>query len=104
MDCRECHPGAYAALPGGQPNPTASQKSADVMLPDMQNCMQCHRPKGFAGSGGGVRHDCTTCHRYHNYEQPLEGPGASAFNPATRLTTAEILGGAKITPAEKRDR
>jgi hypothetical protein len=38
----------------------ASQKTVDVLLPDIQTCRQCHR------QSGGARADCAECHTYHD--------------------------------------
>jgi hypothetical protein len=68
VDCKSCHPQADPK------NPRASTDSGDVMLPGIDNCVQCHAPK--TASGGGARFDCTECHRYHNGGDPLQGIGA----------------------------
>jgi hypothetical protein len=62
-DCTACHPAQY------------SQKTADVLMPKIEQCRVCHQPKG---SG---RSDCAECHRYHHADQrrgtcPV-APGAS---------------------------
>jgi hypothetical protein len=68
VDCKSCHPQADPK------NPKASEVSSDVMVPGIDNCLQCHAPK--TTSGGGARFDCTECHRYHNGDHPLQGIGA----------------------------
>ena len=49
----------------------------------MKNCVQCHAPAHTANGKtmGGVRHDCTECHRYHNGDKPWQGLGAKARDP-----------------------
>jgi hypothetical protein len=49
LDCAECHAGV-----------TSSSKTADVLLPQIDNCRQCHN------SQVGARTDCAECHRYHD--------------------------------------
>jgi predicted CXXCH cytochrome family protein len=50
LECQSCHPAA------------ASQAAADVLVPGIQNCQQCHRPRG-------VDQGCTECHDYHDWTQ-----------------------------------
>jgi hypothetical protein len=69
VDCLQCHQGAKE-----------SQVNADVLLPAVGTCQQCHAPAQRLS--GGARFDCVECHRYHNGEHPLQGIGASARQPA----------------------
>jgi hypothetical protein len=48
LTCTECH----AA--------TTSQQTADVLIPRIDSCKQCHNPQV------GARSDCSNCHRYHD--------------------------------------
>jgi hypothetical protein len=48
MACAECH-----AAEG-------SERTADIILPKRESCVQCHGPKV------GVSESCSTCHHYHN--------------------------------------
>lgn len=84
MDCLSCHGGA----------PT-SCTSRDILLPDMQNCQQCHAPAGHAGGKptGGVAYQCTECHRYHNGDAPRQGIGALArgVDPSRRMSIEQFL-------------
>jgi hypothetical protein len=59
--CRDCHAGA-----------TASQSHADVLLPGIETCVQCHA-SGALGAPlqGGARFDCVECHRYHDGDRRL---------------------------------
>lgn len=45
-----------------------SQRTTDVLLPDIESCRTCHR-------AGGARADCAQCHTYHDKakERPLGG-------------------------------
>jgi hypothetical protein len=47
--CEECHSQALT-----------SDKSENVLLPDIDTCVKCHAP------GKGARFDCAECHRYHD--------------------------------------
>jgi len=49
-ECGECHDAAR------------SEKAAEVLLPDIQVCRQCHT--GAKGKQG-LRSNCVTCHRFH---------------------------------------
>jgi len=86
MECRSCH----AAVD------TATTKDV-VMLPDIENCRACHAPAWRKGGQptGGVRHDCTGCHTYHNGDHAAQGIGAAARNPASQLKSEEFLGARK---------
>jgi hypothetical protein len=59
LDCVACHAGAPKSV-----------ETADVLMPKMQVCQDCHR------AGGGARDDCVECHLYHDRakERPAQGP------------------------------
>jgi hypothetical protein len=40
-----------------------SERTADINLPGIKSCVECHSPKG------GIAHACSTCHVYHR-ERP----------------------------------
>jgi hypothetical protein len=72
VNCKDCHIKAVT-----------SDKSADILIPGLKSCQECHSPSTttsfFADSTeikGGVRHDCTACHRYHHADQPKVGRGS----------------------------
>jgi hypothetical protein len=58
MRCDQCHDQALT-----------SQSTADILLPKMQLCQQCHKPGGLA------RNDCVECHQFHDHklERSLNG-------------------------------
>jgi hypothetical protein len=89
MDCRQCHPAAYADAQ----NP--SRESKDVLVPQRDVCLQCHGPPSSSESAapGGARFDCVECHRYHNGSAPLAGSGAKAESPVRKLTEEEFENG-----------
>src|SRR5262249_46312805 len=80
----ECHEGAEK-----------STKNTDGLLPGVKNCQTCHAGAATRGGGkqGGVRHDCVTCHRYHNGDSPEAGLGAAARGAKARRTVREFLDG-----------
>ncbi len=49
MRCDDCHR-----------NVLQSRDTADILMPGIADCIDCHSPQGK------VRHDCVTCHQYHN--------------------------------------
>jgi hypothetical protein len=51
VECRNCH-GVFE-----------SERTADINLPGIKTCTECHSPKG------GVAFSCSTCHAYHR-ERP----------------------------------
>jgi hypothetical protein len=51
LRCAECHAAAES-----------SQKTRDVLLPQIDTCRRCHNPQA------GARADCAECHSYHNAE------------------------------------
>jgi hypothetical protein len=61
VNCRDCHAAAYADTAN------ASRCSSDVLVPNIDNCLQCHAPRRHVGGEivGGARHDCAECHHYH---------------------------------------
>ena len=80
LACAECHDAA-----------AGSETSADVLIPGQDTCLKCHAPP--SSSGGGARFDCAECHRYHNGDAPLQGPGAAALGVRDRLTVPQFLHG-----------
>jgi hypothetical protein len=71
VDCRSCHAQAYADRGGDDKglleNYAKPRKGAeDVMIPNIDNCRQCHTPKPTLSTPTPARYDCTECHGYHN--------------------------------------
>jgi hypothetical protein len=62
MTCESCHTKA-----------TLSHETADVLLPSIQTCQECHRAQGPAKEFAEGR--CFECHQYHNWknEQRVKG-------------------------------
>ena len=48
MDCKECHASAVS-----------SESAADINLPGIKTCRECHSPRG------GATDSCVLCHVYH---------------------------------------
>jgi hypothetical protein len=82
LECASCHQGVEQ-----------SRDHHDVLLPGISTCLQCHAsaPSSLtAHASGGAGSGCTECHRYHNGDQPLQGPGASARGvPASEKLSVE---------------
>ncbi|MCE9567606.1 MAG: cytochrome c3 family protein [Planctomycetes bacterium] len=93
--CATCHPGTYT--PQG---PVLVEKEP-VQILGIESCKACHSPAGTKVtlpdktviSGGGVRSNCTDCHRYHNADHGLQGRGAAALFPKKPLDLADFLRG-----------
>ncbi len=85
VDCRACHDKA-----------AGSESAADVLVPGIENCRECHAPRKQTANGpvGGVRHDCVECHGYHNADHPLQGPGGAGRDPKDKRTISDFLRGA----------
>ncbi len=90
VGCLDCHAAARS-----------SEHATDILIPGIASCRECHAPKSpsgfFATSDkaplGGVRHDCTTCHSYHDGDHPLNGRGALAENGTDERSFADFLRG-----------
>lgn len=82
--CTECHDKVRE-----------STNHLDVLLPNVENCKVCHGPaaKVNGHNQGGVLHNCTTCHNYHNGANPLAGLGAEARHAMKRKTLQGFLDG-----------
>ncbi len=59
MDCNDCH------------KASVSKKTADVLIPPIQKCMECHHQ-----GPNGARVNCSECHQYHPDSTPFP-PGHS---------------------------
>lgn len=68
LDCQSCHAGAAESI-----------KTADVLMPGIDACKQCHNRKTV-----GVRSDCLECHQYHDR-------GAEPTGLHGRLKVEEVL-------------
>lgn len=98
VDCRSCHEQAYPLKADGSPkkDDETSRSAKDILVPKMDNCVQCHAPPRSEGglALAGVRHDCTECHRYHHGDRPLQALGAQALDPVHRIDIQKFLRGA----------
>jgi hypothetical protein len=88
--CASCHPNTK-----GQPTSQEDAKKPEpVQILGLESCRTCHSPTSTrvkvpdpkTGTevetfGGGVRANCTDCHRYHHGDQPLQGRGAQSWYP-----------------------
>lgn len=96
--CATCHPGAAAAY---APPGTQLVEKEPLQILGIDSCRACHAPPGTTVTlpdkttvaGGGVRHNCTDCHRYHNADHGLQGRGAKVGFPAKPLSLTEFLNG-----------
>ena len=94
MKCAECHPGKEARYePDGR---TVVVEKEPPGIRGIRSCQECHAPTGTklpddTRAVGGARHDCTTCHRYHDGANPLHGRAATTRDPAKRLSVPDWL-------------
>jgi len=79
MSCTSCHTRA-----------PDSRETADVLLPGIQTCQQCHHPQGPAKEAAEGR--CFECHQYHDWTKAK--PTKGGF-------TIQQLRGDAIVPAPK---
>jgi hypothetical protein len=109
VSCRDCHTGSYALEDDGKTtNPKASVVATDLLIPGIDNCVQCHAPARSTGGWfasstemtGGASFDCTECHRYHNGDRSLQGYGASAQDATVERSLVEFLKGEGGRPAK----
>lgn len=96
--CATCHPGIKEK--GEYISQAEADKPEPPQIVGVDTCRACHSPAGTRVpldgkeiSGGGARHSCTDCHRYHNGDHPLQGRGAAARNTAKPLDLTEWLKG-----------
>jgi hypothetical protein len=98
LDCKACHPGTGAAFV--EPGKALVEKEPLQIL-GIDSCRACHSPSGTRVklpdgavlAGGGARHGCVDCHKYHNAARGLQGRGAKALWPHRPLDIAEFLRG-----------
>lgn len=78
--CERCHPKV-----------AQSKQTKDVLILGIDNCRECHSPKGSQSTDftNGARSDCMTCHTYHNGAHPLAGPGALARGRKSEVSSAK---------------
>ncbi len=96
--CATCHPGTAAAFTA--PGKLLVEKEPP-QIAGIDTCRACHSPAGTSVAladgttirGGGVRHQCTDCHAYHNGDHPREGRAAPARLPAKPLDLKSFLRG-----------
>ena len=55
FDCKSCHIGA-----------ASSEKTSDVLIPNIQICQQCHN--GDPNRIGHTQNGCFLCHQYHDWK------------------------------------
>jgi hypothetical protein len=74
-ECKDCH---EAAL---------SQKSEDVILPDIRICRDCH---GGEHSSGKLDSSCVSCHLFHTPDQLLLGQRGLSEPPMDDMNDAVV--------------
>jgi len=95
--CATCHPGTD----GRSISPAKANEPEPAQIEGIDKCRTCHSPPstritlpdGSERAGGGVRHGCADCHRYHGNDHPLQGLGAPPRQPQKPLELGEFLKG-----------
>jgi hypothetical protein len=89
VDCRACHTKA-----------DSSRVSSDVLLPGIAECVKCHAPAHTVDgkARGGVRFDCTECHRYHHGEGEAGLPSGARALAAPHPGSIEDFLSGKLKP------
>lgn len=110
LHCRDCHKDAYAyenrtqpqmILPGNEQLPAGYTAAADcdqVMIANLENCVTCHTPA--SKGGGGARHDCAECHRYHHASEAATTPPKVASEAPTAESQTSNAERQKVSPFE----
>ena len=97
--CATCHPGTEAKYTPGAALVEKEPVKDNIL--GLKACQSCHAPAGSKVeladgskvSGGGVRHNCTDCHRYHHGDLPVQGRGAASRFPKEPRELADWLKG-----------
>jgi hypothetical protein len=88
MQCAGCH------------DAESSTEAADVLMPDIVSCRNCH---GGEDAKGLLQSTCVTCHAFHMEGQGQMGEAIEVVNPhigSTRMETATLnLKNAVLTPS-----
>jgi hypothetical protein len=90
VECRACHAGAKPD------NRTAgSTSNADVLVPQIKTCVDCHAPaEAFAVLGtAGASYACVECHTYHNGDRGLARSEAEGRGTRERRSVTRVLEG-----------
>ena len=79
LKCDSCHAGA-----------ATSNTSADILLPGIATCLECHSPprEGSSGPLGGAGFGCAECHGYHG---GVASPGPASTRRSPRNLPPESL-------------
>jgi hypothetical protein len=99
LTCASCHPGTDRPAAA----PAVVNEVEPVAILGADSCRACHAPAGTrvaqadgtTTSAGGIRHNCTDCHRYHNGDRPLHGMGSPFRDPKEHQPLADFLRGGK---------
>ncbi len=98
--CKDCHASAYSSF---DPATLYTGPDQKIGIKGIESCRKCHAPRytetdeaGLPRTVGGIRYNCTDCHRYHNGANPFQGRGAVSRDPKPseqlRSTSEFLLG------------
>jgi predicted CXXCH cytochrome family protein len=104
VSCQQCHQAPYLnpSSPAGVPPASSAAMvsggevqsaldNADVLIPKIEVCIQCHAPQTSVGSG--ARFDCALCHRYHGGDRRLDAAAATSRSVEHGHTLEQFLHG-----------
>jgi len=103
-DCTTCHNGCKAPHDEGSSDPMSKSavlvEKEPLHLPGIDNCRACHAPnaKKNGVAVGGARYNCTECHRYHDADHPLAGPGSIRNDPVKKYQDSIMFRQGKREP------
>jgi hypothetical protein len=88
--CRTCHDKKYLwePVPWQVKSPAAWADNSDVLIPQLNVCLQCHRSTDSKPVADMARAGCVECHNYHGGDNPLAGLGSKLRAAGTRSLPA----------------
>ncbi|HEV3386693.1 MAG TPA: cytochrome c3 family protein [Gemmata sp.] len=97
VTCATCHSNCVPAFAQGE---NVVEKEP-LQISGVSSCKACHAPLGTLVElhkrgripGGGVRHSCVDCHRYHTGDHGLQGGGAETRKSVVPHSLSEFLSG-----------
>ncbi len=84
LSCESCHTGSRS-----------SHETADVLIPGIRVCQQCHRPGNEA-----AENRCFECHRYHDWSK--QKPAKASYTPKQLVRATSEPSGAAPSPDSSR--
>ena len=96
VQCQVCHQAEYLYRPWRADESPPRLDNADVLIPQIDTCVQCHAPKGAHGTGG-ARTDCVECHAYHGGDSSSSKLYNRSRPIGSKLDLDDFLRGVPVT-------